>query len=129
MLKIAAQYADNWNSLGGLSYSTEEVLELTWQNNNRLTEFALTFGRDPNRIRRSFCVGFTQDSPFVSVGAFQDFIGRYMEVGITEFMLGFWRDEDAPDPVPIKHAPDEVTLEWIASKAIPGLSASWPVKT
>jgi len=36
-------------------------------------------------------------------------------------MLGYWKDEDGPKPVPISHIPDEATLEWIAKKAIPSL--------
>ncbi|MGE5123700.1 MAG: LLM class flavin-dependent oxidoreductase, partial [Acidobacteriaceae bacterium] len=89
MLKIAAALADNWNSLAGLEYSPQEALLHVKDNNRRLTDFALELGRDPASITRSFCVGWTQDQPFQSRLAFEDFIGRYAEAGIQEFMLGY----------------------------------------
>jgi alkanesulfonate monooxygenase SsuD/methylene tetrahydromethanopterin reductase-like flavin-dependent oxidoreductase (luciferase family) len=114
MLKIAAAYADNWNSLGGFEYSSEEALQHTQDNNLRLTEYALELGRDPGSITRSFCVGWTHDRPFESLGAFEDFIGRYAEVGIQEFMLGYWHEQDEPRPVPMSHIKNADMLERIA---------------
>lgn len=124
MLKLAASYADNWNAIGRLDRSPEELLELTRQRNARVTEYALAIGRDPARISRSYCAGWTTDNPFASVGAFQNFVGRYAEAGITEFMLGFWKEEDLVEPHPIQHIPDEDALGWIAGKAIPGVRAA-----
>ena len=54
-----------------------------------LSEFAAQFGRDPNQIRRTFFAGYSSDQPFASENAFQDFIGRYQEAGIDEFVLGY----------------------------------------
>jgi len=114
MLKITAAFADNWNSLAGLQYSSKEALQHTRDNNLRLTEFALLLGRDPASITRSFCVGWTNDRPFESLGAFQDFIGRYAEAGIQEFMLGYWLEQDEPRPVPMTHVNNLDMLESIA---------------
>ena len=124
MLKLAASYADNWNAIGRLDRSPEELLELTRQCNARITEYALAIGRDPARISRSYCAGWTTDNAFASVGAFQDFVGRYAEAGITEFMLGYWKEEDRVEPHPIQHIPDEDALGWNAGKAIPGVRAA-----
>jgi alkanesulfonate monooxygenase SsuD/methylene tetrahydromethanopterin reductase-like flavin-dependent oxidoreductase (luciferase family) len=121
MLKIAATYADNWNSLGGLQYSSEEALRITRDNNHRLSELAAAQGRDPDQITRSFCVGWTHDKPFDSIGAFQDFIGRYSDAGIEEFMFGYWLDDDVPKPVPLAHINSSELLERIALDGIPGL--------
>ena len=44
-------------------------------------------GRERRELTRSFLVGFTQDKPLASLDAFQDFVGRYGEVGISEFIL------------------------------------------
>ena len=121
MLKIAATYADNWNSTAGFKYSSEEALQITRDNNQRLSELAVGLGRDPKQITRSFCVGWTNDKPFASIGAFQDFVGRYSDAGIEEFMLGYWMDEDVPKPVPMPHINSPDMLERIALEGIPEL--------
>jgi len=122
MLKITAAFADNWNALADFKYSSQEALQHTRDNNHRLTEFAIELGRDPASITRSFCIGWTKDRPFESVGAFQDFIGRYAEAGIQEFMLGFWLEQDEPRPVPMSHINSVDILEHFALQVIPGLS-------
>jgi alkanesulfonate monooxygenase SsuD/methylene tetrahydromethanopterin reductase-like flavin-dependent oxidoreductase (luciferase family) len=118
MLKITATFADNWNSLAGFEYSSKEALQHTRDNNLRLIEYALRLGRDPASITRSFCVGWTNDRPFESLGAFQDFIGRYAEAGIQEFMLGYWHEQDEPRPVPMSHINNRDMLESIAQYVI-----------
>ncbi|HEX9090694.1 MAG TPA: LLM class flavin-dependent oxidoreductase, partial [Anaerolineales bacterium] len=121
MLRIAASSADNWNCLAGFKYSPEQALQHVRENNQRLTELALEIGRDPERITRSFCVGWTKDQPYQSIAAFQDFIGRYADAGIQQFMLGYWLEEDEPRPVPMPHINSPDMLERIATQVIPGL--------
>lgn len=124
MVQIAARYADNWNTLGDLRYTEGAILTTFKANRTRLMSHAASLGRDPERITCSMCVGWTHERPYASTGAFQDYIGPYVEAGMTEFMLGFWKDDDLPKPTPIQHIPDEATLEWIAEQAIPSLR-SW----
>jgi alkanesulfonate monooxygenase SsuD/methylene tetrahydromethanopterin reductase-like flavin-dependent oxidoreductase (luciferase family) len=119
MLKIAASYADNWNSLVGFKYSSVEALGLVRDNNKRISEMAIAQGRDPEDITRSFAIGMTVDKPFQSIAAFQDFICRYIEVGIEEFMLGYWLDDDIPDPIPLEHINSLDLLERIAVDVLP----------
>jgi alkanesulfonate monooxygenase SsuD/methylene tetrahydromethanopterin reductase-like flavin-dependent oxidoreductase (luciferase family) len=119
MLKIAATYADNWNSLAGFKYSSEEALGLVRDNNKRISELAMARGRDPDDIIRSFAIGMTVDKPFQSLTAFQDFIDRYIEVGIEEFMLGYWLDDDIPDLAPIEHINSQDLLARIAVDVLP----------
>jgi alkanesulfonate monooxygenase SsuD/methylene tetrahydromethanopterin reductase-like flavin-dependent oxidoreductase (luciferase family) len=114
MLKIAASFADNWNCISNFQYSSDESLQHIHDNNQRLTELAIELGRDPNSITRSFCVGWTNDQPFESLGAFQDFIGCYAEVGIQQFMLGYWEDTDGPPTSPMTHINNLAMLERIA---------------
>jgi len=121
MLKIAATYADNWNSVLDFKYSSQEAVQLVRDNNLRLTGLALELGRDPEQITRSFCVGWTNDQPFASLAAFQDFIGRYAEAGIQQFMLGYWEDQDSPRPAPMPHISSIDMLERIALEVIPGI--------
>jgi alkanesulfonate monooxygenase SsuD/methylene tetrahydromethanopterin reductase-like flavin-dependent oxidoreductase (luciferase family) len=86
-LRIAAQYADTWNTFGGFGLSAAEALAVTRERAQRLDAYCAALGRDPASLRRSFLMGFTQDSPWDSVEAFRDFVGRYREVGIDEFIF------------------------------------------
>ena len=81
MLKIVAAYADRWNSYG----TTEEIRE----RNARLDEACAALGRDPGAIIRSL-YGWTIPlgvDPWASPAAFADVVGRYREVGISEFLM------------------------------------------
>lgn len=118
-LKIAATYADNWNSLAGSEFSSAEAVKFVSDCNQRLTELAITQGRDPKDISRSFTVGRTNDEPYESIGAFQSFIGRYIEAGIKEFMLGYWQDDDGPESIPMSHINHPDLLERIALDVLP----------
>lgn len=94
-LKIAAQYADCWTSLGtgGTDLGTwratdrDAALTLTRERGLRLDDYAATLGRDPGTIRRSLIDGRNGETPWASVQAFQDYVGRYREAGIDEFIF------------------------------------------
>ncbi len=87
-----------------------------------LNEFAIEVGRQPDTITRSLAVGWTPDTPFVSLESFYEFVGRYREVGINEFVFGYWtRDEDVPEFHHLTHITDDGMLERIAGEAIPVL--------
>lgn len=121
MLKITAAFADNWNSLAGFRFSPQDAWQHVFDNNQRLTEMAHELGRNPEQITRSFCVGWTRDQPYQSPAALQDFIGRYAEAGIQEFMFGYWLEEDEPRPVPMPHINSPDFLEKIALQVIPDI--------
>ena len=72
----------------GADLSPQESIDITRQRNEMINEFAIEVGRDPSTIARSFGVGWTTDTPFTSLDAFYDFVGRYREVGINEFIFG-----------------------------------------
>ena len=115
-LKIAAQYADSWNTFGGFGLSTQDNLAVTRQRSEMLDEFCAKLGRDPSEIRRSFLVGFTQDTPFASLDAFHDCIGRLQELGFSEFI--FYYDYH---PLSSDNCMTRAMLERIATEAIPAL--------
>ena len=103
MLRIAARYADRWNSHG----TVEEIAE----RNARLDEACEAIGRDPGAILRSL-YGWTLKlgaDPWSSPDAFADIVGRYSEVGIREFLM------EAP------HEHQFATTERIATDVIPAL--------
>ena len=81
MLRLVAEYADRWNSYG----TTEEIHE----RNARLDEECAAVGRDPDAIIRSL-YGWTLKlgvNPWESPAAFEDVVGRYRRVGISEFLM------------------------------------------
>jgi hypothetical protein len=107
MLRICAEYADRWNSFGTVAEMRDR--------NRILDEQCAAVGRDPAAIVRSFygwASKMTEQGlpdPFSSVGAFEDVVGRYAEVGIDEFIM------DQPDPAQFH------VLERVASDVIPRL--------
>jgi alkanesulfonate monooxygenase SsuD/methylene tetrahydromethanopterin reductase-like flavin-dependent oxidoreductase (luciferase family) len=107
MLRICAEHADRWNSFGTVAEMRER--------NRMLDEQCAAVGRDPAAITRSF-YGWASKmaeqglpDPWASVGAFEDVVGRYAEVGIGEFIM----DQPEPAQFPV--------LEKVASDLIPKL--------
>jgi alkanesulfonate monooxygenase SsuD/methylene tetrahydromethanopterin reductase-like flavin-dependent oxidoreductase (luciferase family) len=82
MLKLVARYADTWNS-----FAPPEELK---RRNIELTAACEAIGRDPASVRRSMFYGVNQsveEDPWASLDAFEDYIGRYAEAGMQEFIL------------------------------------------
>lgn len=113
-IRVAARYADVWSTYGtlfsqlarGVSLTPEESLTVTARRSALLDAWCERVGRDPASVRRSFMLAFTQDKPWVSVQHFRDTIGRYADIGITEFMFPF--------PLQGRHDP-EVFAEVVTS--------------
>jgi alkanesulfonate monooxygenase SsuD/methylene tetrahydromethanopterin reductase-like flavin-dependent oxidoreductase (luciferase family) len=91
MLRICAEYADSWNSFG----TVEEMRE----RNELLDQACASVGREPREIRRSFYGWASQmeaqglPDPWQSTAAFEDVVGRYLAVGIEEFVIDQPRTE------------------------------------
>jgi len=105
MLRIVAEYADRWNSHGTL----EEIRD----RNAILDEQCVAVGRDPASVIRSLYgwVSVLGLDPWSSPDAFRDVVGRYREVGISEFLI------DAPPPEQFD------VLERVAAEVLPALRA------
>ena len=107
MLGICARYADSWNSFG----TVEEIRE----RNLILDEQCAAIGRDPCEIRRSFYGWASQineqglPDPWQSTTAFEDVVGRYLQVGIDEFVI----DQPRPEQFAV--------LEQIVTDVLPRL--------
>jgi alkanesulfonate monooxygenase SsuD/methylene tetrahydromethanopterin reductase-like flavin-dependent oxidoreductase (luciferase family) len=82
MLAIVARHAQRWNSTG-------TVAEMR-QRNQVLDEQCVAIGRDPAAILRSHLYVpriLTEERPWDSPEAFLDFVGRFREAGVTEFIV------------------------------------------
>jgi alkanesulfonate monooxygenase SsuD/methylene tetrahydromethanopterin reductase-like flavin-dependent oxidoreductase (luciferase family) len=82
MIDIAAQYADTWNSRG-----TPEEMR---RRNELMDEACRRHDRDPLSIKRSMLYVVAQmrdERPWDSTDAFEDYVGRYSEAGVHEFIF------------------------------------------
>ncbi|MDQ4044403.1 MAG: LLM class flavin-dependent oxidoreductase [Chloroflexota bacterium] len=82
MIDIAAQYADSWNSRG----TPQEMCE----RNERMDEACRRHDRDPKSIKRSLLYVVAQmpdEHPWDSTDAFEDYVGRFSEAGVQEFIF------------------------------------------
>ncbi len=97
MLKIAACYADTWNSLGGEFNSPSEIiLENVRRQNEFVDRHCLKIGRDPKTLRRSLLIwGSEALTVFDSEEAFKEVVKRYSRIGVSEFM--FFHPDIAPE--------------------------------
>jgi alkanesulfonate monooxygenase SsuD/methylene tetrahydromethanopterin reductase-like flavin-dependent oxidoreductase (luciferase family) len=96
MLKIAARYADTWNSLGGeFNAPPEDIVENTKRQNKLLDDYCSKISRDPKTLRRSLLVwGSEALTVFDSEEAFREVIKRYSDIGFSEFL--FFHPDTAP---------------------------------
>lgn len=119
MLKIAAEYADTWNTFGGLEIrSFAEMLAITRQRNAMLDRYCAEFGRDPTTLRRSVLI-FTHEEyqRLYSVpGEFEEIVKRYLDIGISEIVFFY---PFVPMLMPM--------FEHIVNEAIPRLRGLEPV--
>lgn len=108
MLKIVAQYAETWNSFG----TVEEMRE----RGKILDDCCQAIGRDPTTLRRSLYgwASLMAVDPWASTDAFLDMVGRYREVGVSEFII------DAPGPNQFS------ILEKVATDVLPRLRVDNP---
>jgi alkanesulfonate monooxygenase SsuD/methylene tetrahydromethanopterin reductase-like flavin-dependent oxidoreductase (luciferase family) len=120
-LRLAAAHGDIWNTLGGQPLegdriSLDEAVAITRRDVETIDAACAELGRDPTTLRRSAFAW--RAGAYASPDAFGEWVGRYRELGFSEFML-WW-----PSP----HAKDferqETVLEHIAADVIPQLRKS-----
>ena len=104
MINLAARYADTWNSRG-----TPAEMRAR---NDRMDDACARYGRDPQAVKRSLLFVVAQmpnEHPWDSTDAFADYVGRFSEAGVREFLF-------QPPP------PEQFdVIERIATDVIPGL--------
>jgi alkanesulfonate monooxygenase SsuD/methylene tetrahydromethanopterin reductase-like flavin-dependent oxidoreductase (luciferase family) len=98
-LRAVARYADGWNSMGGQAYavardpsgrvSLAEAVANTKRLSDRLDEICHEIERDPAMVRRSILAYRPATDPLASLDAFDEYVGRYREIGISEIVF-YW---------------------------------------
>lgn len=86
-LRIAARYADVWNSITARDVPAEEALADAAERSAMLDCLAREEGRDPATIRRSVLIGSDDWPVLKSPSAFRDAVLRYREAGVNDVVL------------------------------------------
>ena len=117
-MRLVAKWGDVWNTLGGQPVwgvdrvNLEQAVAETRRQVETLDDACARAGRDPKSLRRSLLA--YKATPLASVSAFEDFVGRYREVGIDEFVFTVpYRG----DPEIVKSRAD--VLERVARELLP----------
>jgi alkanesulfonate monooxygenase SsuD/methylene tetrahydromethanopterin reductase-like flavin-dependent oxidoreductase (luciferase family) len=120
MLRIAARYADSWNSLSFQPSFAEQLAE-TRSRSAAIDAACEAIGRDPTTLRRSYTMFDTQARHrggaigyYESTQRFLDEASRMAELGISDVGLYYPLD-------PVQRS----TFEMIASEVIPRLRARY----
>lgn len=120
-IDIVGRYGQVWNSLAGQPLETSIPMEDALANIRRLgtllKESCERCGRDPRTVRRSVLVWHYDI--WASLDAFTDYVSRYREAGIDEFVVAWPRSARAGRSA----AEREGLMERIASEVFPKLRA------
>jgi alkanesulfonate monooxygenase SsuD/methylene tetrahydromethanopterin reductase-like flavin-dependent oxidoreductase (luciferase family) len=92
-LRVAARYADTWNTFGGLELPVDEFVDATVNRSRRLDQYCADIGRDPSTVRRSLLVYPRFVDAWSDEGAAEGLVERFREVGFTEFVF-YWPSND-----------------------------------
>ena len=97
-MRVAARYADGWNSLGGQPYpdaingtrvTLAEAAAETQRLNERLDMYCRAIGRDPTTLRRTVLAWEPVPDPLTTLDAFDEYVGQYRALGIDELVF-YW---------------------------------------
>jgi alkanesulfonate monooxygenase SsuD/methylene tetrahydromethanopterin reductase-like flavin-dependent oxidoreductase (luciferase family) len=125
LIDLAARRADCWNTLGGQpmrgsgrpAVTLAEAIAVTAAQVGTLVEACGRAGRNPDAVRRMLLAYRVSPDVFASADAFAEYVGRYREIGVDEFVF-YW----PTDPETFERSPrQERALERIAAEALPAL--------
>jgi alkanesulfonate monooxygenase SsuD/methylene tetrahydromethanopterin reductase-like flavin-dependent oxidoreductase (luciferase family) len=117
-IRVAARWADIWNTLGGQPIEGDrlampDAVAEVGRQIEQLEAACQEIGRDPSEIRRS--VLQFRSGAFASMDAFEEWVGRMIEVGIQEFIF-LWPGTPELDAL----------LERFVVEKLPGIRARGP---
>ena len=111
-MRLAAIHGQSWVTTGDRrregTLGAAEGARIVAEQMARLEEVCLQLGRDPRSLRRLVLTGPMLDAGLASVEQFTDTVGRYGELGVTDFVVHWPRAEEP-------YAADLVTFERIFS--------------
>jgi alkanesulfonate monooxygenase SsuD/methylene tetrahydromethanopterin reductase-like flavin-dependent oxidoreductase (luciferase family) len=93
VVRVAAEYADVWNTHGRPGASADEVLTATAEQSRKLDELAVAAGRDPASIRRSYTL-FGPWDPRAARYTYEEVFANFGAIGISDFVLDWPDDAD-----------------------------------
>jgi alkanesulfonate monooxygenase SsuD/methylene tetrahydromethanopterin reductase-like flavin-dependent oxidoreductase (luciferase family) len=91
-IRLAAERADRWNTMGGYGLSAEEGLRAA------AAQVAALEAASDRPVIRSFLHGYrwVAETPLASVEAFADFAGRYRDIGFDELLFYYPPERFSP---------------------------------
>ena len=97
-IRLAAERADCWNTMGGDGLSATEGLERATAQRELLDSHCREIGRDPRTVVRSFLHAYhwVAETPFESVDAFAAFAARYRAAGFDELLVYYPPERFSP---------------------------------
>lgn len=99
-LRLTARHADGWNTYGGpasVDLAEDAYWSLLEEQVGRVAEACAESDRDPATLRKSLLLGYGTVRPTASVAAYDDAIGRAIELGFDELVVyGPFGSEDDP---------------------------------
>jgi len=113
-MRLAAELGQTWVTTGDLAgegeiLSVADGVGVVRDQVGRLDEACLAAGRDPGTLGRLVLTGPRLDPGLSSVGAFDDAVGRYGAIGVTDLVV-HWPRPDGP------YAGDAAVFERIFSE-------------
>ncbi|HVP20899.1 MAG TPA: LLM class flavin-dependent oxidoreductase [Anaerolineaceae bacterium] len=126
-MRIAAAYADCWNTLdisvaeysAGKRILALKALEACRTQQETFDEYCVSLGRCPRDIRRSLLVGYAADAPTSSLDEIKDYVCRYHEIGISEFIF-FWIPDEYREIFANRISGfDRAMVERVAAQSLP----------
>ena len=99
VLRLAARFADRWNTYGGRGLSPDEALRRSRERNERLTALCAERGRDPATLTRSILIGhpFVGEMPWRSEESFADLVERWSSAGFDELIVYYPPETGMPE--------------------------------
>lgn len=103
-IRIAAEFADSWNTYGGRGLSAEEGRDRVRRCSRELTVRCAEIGRDPADVRRSVLLGyhFIREQPFRSADGFAEVVEAWQVIGMDEIIFYYPPELNGPPEKPVE---------------------------
>jgi alkanesulfonate monooxygenase SsuD/methylene tetrahydromethanopterin reductase-like flavin-dependent oxidoreductase (luciferase family) len=111
VLRVTAERADVWNTIGPIVDDPDEILKTTARQNAKLDDLCRAAGRDPKSVRRSFTPFGPWDFWNNDV-SLEEVVERFTAIGMTEFIFELPPQERMSE------------FEHVATKVVPALRGS-----